>query len=587
MRFSQLIIVLFISVVTTCACAQDIANFTQFFINPYALNPSYAGIEGRSAFFLTYRKQWASIEGGPTIFNFSYHTPLKGGLNLGANVANDARGILSNTSVQFSAAYALVFDHQKFIRFGISAGGSWNLIDLEKIGPPYDTDPAIVGLADQHASILGNAGISLHMKSFHLGASLPTIFAPSYVSKDPFTITEVRPFESVILNVSNRFYFGGDKHVFEPYFLYRINTGLPSQFEAAGVIHLNHLAWIGGSFKQDFGISALGGLKVGFLSVGASYSLKNSGVNELNSPTFEIQLSYLGGKKKKNAPMYSFVNTEKEKVRKTQHKSASEVIAEKRRLDQQTQKKQQEELARKKEEEARQKAQAERAQAEKIQAEKAQAEKAQAEKVQAERAQAEKAQAEKAALASKAAQPTKTEPVVKTPAPVVPTPVPVVTTPTPVPVVKQVAKHDGGPRLKSESFNLDLPMYDTAHHEEQARIALVDEHASNPTEHHEDPIDFHPNAERHEFVKRGGHREELDFGDYVIVGVFKSDTNSDHFVDGLTKMGFKADYGHLTEKNLWYVYIAQTKDINVARAERDKYRKMKIFKDAWLLTVHE
>lgn len=564
MRFGQLIIVLSISFFTTCACAQDIANFTQFFINPYALNPSYAGIEGRSAFFLTYRKQWASIEGGPTIINFSYHTPLKGGLNLGANVANDARGILSNSSVQFSAAYALVFDNQKFIRFGISAGGSWNLIDLEKIGPPYDTDPAIIDLADQHASILGNAGISLHMKSFHMGASLPAIFAPSYVSEDPFTITEVKPFESVILNVSNRFYFGGDKHVFEPYFLYRINTGLPSQFEAAGVVHLNHLAWIGGSFKQDFGISALGGLKVGFLSVGASYSLKNSGVNELNSPTFEIQLSYLGGKKKKNAPMYSFVNTEKEKVRKTQHKSASETIAEKRRQGQLAQKKQQEELARKKEGEAMQKA-------------------------QAEKARAEKAQAEKAALTMKPAQPSKTEPTVNTSSPVVPTSVPVVATPTPipVPVVKPVAKHDGGPRLKSESFNLDLPMYDTAHHEEQARIALVDEHASNPTEHHEDPIDFHPNAERHEFVKRGGHREELDYGDYVIVGVFKSDTNSDHFVDGLTKMGFKADYGHLTEKNLWYVYIAQSKDINTARAERDKYRKMKIFKDAWLLTVHE
>jgi hypothetical protein len=51
-------------------------------------------------------------------------------------------------------------------------------------------------------------------------------------------------------------------------------------------------------------------------------------------------------------------------------------------------------------------------------------------------------------------------------------------------------------------------------------------------------------------------------------------------------MGFAADYGHLTEKNLWYVYLIQTTDINAARAERDRLRKMKLFRDAWLLTVH-
>jgi hypothetical protein len=78
----------------------------------------------------------------------------------------------------------------------------------------------------------------------------------------------------------------------------------------------------------------------------------------------------------------------------------------------------------------------------------------------------------------------------------------------------------------------------------------------------------------------------LDVADYVIGGVFKSDANAKHFADGLAKLGFKADYGHLTEKNLWYVYLYQTTDINQARTERDRVRKMLILRDAWLLTVH-
>jgi hypothetical protein len=115
----------------------------------------------------------------------------------------------------------------------------------------------------------------------------------------------------------------------------------------------------------------------------------------------------------------------------------------------------------------------------------------------------------------------------------------------------------------------------------------LEEHADDPDEHHELENDDHPHAERHEYVRQGGHHEELELGDYVIAGVFKADSNAKHFSEGLVKLGFSADYGHLTEKNLWYVYIAESNDINVARAERDKYRKMKIFRDAWLLTVQE
>jgi hypothetical protein len=72
----------------------------------------------------------------------------------------------------------------------------------------------------------------------------------------------------------------------------------------------------------------------------------------------------------------------------------------------------------------------------------------------------------------------------------------------------------------------------------------------------------------------------------VVAGVFRSKVNAEHFADGLKQHGFKADHGHLTLKNLWYVYIAQTDNIEAAKAERDKARKLLMFRDAWLLTVH-
>ena len=136
-------------------------------------------------------------------------------------------------------------------------------------------------------------------------------------------------------------------------------------------------------------------------------------------------------------------------------------------------------------------------------------------------------------------------------------------------------------------FSIDIPTYDTARHEEEARLSRLDEHAGDPDEHHGDDPDTHANAERHEYAKRGTGKEDLKPGDYVVAGVFKTSSSADRYADGLVKLGFKAEYGHITEKNMWCVYIVIAKNINEARAERDNFRKMKIFRDAWLLTVTE
>jgi hypothetical protein len=112
------------------------------------------------------------------------------------------------------------------------------------------------------------------------------------------------------------------------------------------------------------------------------------------------------------------------------------------------------------------------------------------------------------------------------------------------------------------------------------------EHAEDPDATHEET--GHPHAERHEFVLRGNHEKEMELGDYVIVGVFRSEANAKHMTDELRKLGFsEVDYGFLTNKAVWYIHIADSNDIEEARSKRNKYRKMKMFKDAWLLTVHQ
>lgn len=490
------------------ARAQEQTNFTQFYLNPYLINPSYVGIDGQSALSLMYRKQWMTIEGAPTLANFTLQAPATPRVGFGLSITNDVKGLLNNSAILLTFGYNVPLAKHSFIRFGISGGGSWNMVDLDKLGPEFDSDLALENVLDNNASLTGNAGISLHIKTFQLGAAMPTLFSPSYMSTEAFTITEVKPFQSLIFNASNRFYFADDKHVFEPYVLYRMNADLPPQLEFAGILHLNHVIWLGGSYKQDFGISALGGIKLkNALAIGASYSLQNSGMNELNSPSFEISLNVLFGKRKKNAPVYSFVNTVKEKEKKPVRKSASELIAEKRKAEEEARKKRLEEQAReqKEAEEAKEKAEALARQQQEAEAKRV----AEAQRLEAERKREE-------ALAQ--------------------------TTP---PVVEE----------KTEETP---PVVETP------------------------PVE---DIGRHETFKRGAHPKELGAGDYVIAGVFSTEANANRYTAGLVKLGYMAGYGFLTQKQLWYVYIYRSDDINQSRAERDKYRKLRMFKDAWLLTI--
>ena len=608
--------------------AQNTGNFTQFFFNPYSLNPSFAGIDGHSVLSVAYRKQWSGIEGGPEIYNFSFHTPLKAGLNLGMNAANDKRGILSNTGMLVTLGYSVPLGEGKYLRFGLSGGGSWNTIDLTKVNPAtIASDPALINLLNQNASIIGNAGASLHLKSFHAGFTIPNLFAPSYVSEDAFTITEVKPLQAFVVHASNRFYFADNKHVFEPYVVYRHNENLPDQLEAAAVVHLNHIIWVGGSWKQEFGISALGGIKLNNkFAIGGSYTLKNTGVNELSFPTYEIHLSLLGGPSKSNdksnakhtAPFYSFVHTElpkktraevihdnyaaaitkadksfagknyeearieyfeAQKYKPTEHYPKTKIDEIGKIIAYETDiKKADKELASKTYEQALADYEAasnlnpnEKYPKEKIEEIKAlrvknneasdldRRYKEEIAKADAALKAKDYATAKKYYLNAEALKPKELYPFDE------------VKEIDRLMAMQVVTKPDVKPTQEREKENLPV---------KEIVKEPVKEVVKEPLK--ELPVEA---VDRHETFKRERHVQELESGNYVIVGVFGSGTNAKNMAKKLVYTGFNANYGFGTEKSLWYVHIFNGDDINSARKERDKYRKHPLFKDAWLLTI--
>ena len=56
--------------------SQSKPYYSQYILNNYILNPAVAGIENYKDVKLSYRNQWAGIDGAPVTTYFSIHGPI-------------------------------------------------------------------------------------------------------------------------------------------------------------------------------------------------------------------------------------------------------------------------------------------------------------------------------------------------------------------------------------------------------------------------------------------------------------------------------------------------------------------------------
>jgi type IX secretion system PorP/SprF family membrane protein len=325
-RRLRLCLWLVISFFSFKASAQDNTDFVQFFVNSAALNPSYTGIDGQTSLYLGFRRQWVGVPDGPKLGHVSMQGLIAKKLTGGFSVSSHNRGLLSTNAFLFTGGYHIMVAEDKMIRFGLSVGSAWNRVDASGIVNANPDDPAITLAVKNNFFVQGNAGVSYHSKTLHAGIALPQLFTPKYSASEAFAVTAVSPFQSVVLHASNRFYFNRNKNVFEPYVIYRLNQHTPSQFEVASIVHLQNQVWFGASFRQGLGVSAMAGIKLNkTATLGYAFTTGFSQENQIVRPSHEIQIALLLGKRHKNAVgIYSFVNTEKEKKKKTPAQLAAE-----------------------------------------------------------------------------------------------------------------------------------------------------------------------------------------------------------------------------------------------------------------------
>lgn len=620
--------------------------YNQFFMNPYIYNPAYAGVEGHSVVFVTYKNQWAGINGSPTLYNANFHVPLKGGLALGAMAYSEQAGPYDQSGGKITGGYLISIDREHFLRFGMSLGAGTNTLNFDEVEP---NDITFNSLVNNPSFLIGDVGFAYHFGHFNIGVALPQLFSHDVYTNEGGLQVNPKPQDNVLFKMNYRGHLG-DNMAIEPHILYRYNKFLPNQYEATVIIHLLHIVWVGGTYRQDAGFIGLLGAKfLEKIGIGYAYEYGNPSNASLLGPTHEIHIGYhLGSKKEHAEHVSSFIKS---------HRSSAEERAKAAELERQRQ----------------------------LQA------------LQKSRQQP-KAQDEDALGLLGGARPEKKEEKIATNwnyeqenDPVervnqfgekergikfdrinekgekevvfswLPPPPPGATeetyeiaNPNEEPLIRTkpdgtreagikwirtidgtnketlviwdeiLSEEDAGQidhnpsvamsmkdaviSIKSETPPVNEPDTEKPEIEEETKTEPAEEIVT-PVE--EEPVVSKPdpeevakgdpeltedfrsteelsNSNEHLEVKRGGHMLELEAGNYVVAGVFENFENADDESDRLFQRGFHdTRVGYLTARGYYYVVIFQSESLQRANSERNRMKKLSGLSDVWVLKVND
>ena len=245
-----------------------------------------------------FKKQWWGVEGSPAIATLTFDMPVSDAVNVGARIVNSTEGPWNDLNAQFGASYQIPLgyygDHT--LRFGMALGvryTNFNFTELDDL-----TDPALLGVSTNNIVPDGSFGLAYQYKGLSVGVAMPHFTEPGTVSGD----IVVRPWYHMIASAGYRFDLGYSQDwSITPTVLYHREQELSDQFEGILKAAYQDTYWIGGSYRQDIGVTAFAGAEINDLfSLNYFYSFGNI-TSPVSQQSHEVTLRFRIGGKRRNA----------------------------------------------------------------------------------------------------------------------------------------------------------------------------------------------------------------------------------------------------------------------------------------------
>lgn len=260
---------------------------SQFYINPYIVNPAMAGAAQGLSLNGAFRKQKNAAPGAPVTQNLTavYGFEKTG---VGLNVNNDEEGLIRQTRFVGSYAYHLPLDGaDQFLHFGISAGILSQHVDLNALNG--NNNDALVGQYNARENYFdGDFGAAYNNE--RLMVQVAFVNLKHLFKKDVVKLTDVETYyTSVAYRISLT---TGEEADLTPMLAYRGMDKVNNIWDAGLQLALaNNQVYLSSIYHSTK--SATFGLGVNYLRkylISGMYNVNTSSIGENTNGSFEIGL---------------------------------------------------------------------------------------------------------------------------------------------------------------------------------------------------------------------------------------------------------------------------------------------------------
>jgi type IX secretion system PorP/SprF family membrane protein len=151
----------------------------QYILNPFYVNPSFAGATNGTMISATYRRQWLEFPAAPNTQTIAYQTN-RGNIGLGGWIYRDQNGLTGNTGFETAFSYHLRFngkpedERSSRILFGLAISGNQWTVREDKFTYSAN-DPLVSGANPSRFTPNAQVGFYFSHFPFYAGISVRDI----------------------------------------------------------------------------------------------------------------------------------------------------------------------------------------------------------------------------------------------------------------------------------------------------------------------------------------------------------------------------------------------------------------------------
>jgi len=287
----HIILGLLLTVIAFAVEAQQLPQYTQFFLNDYVTNPAIGGSKNAWVAGLNSRYQWVGIQDAPRTYILSLHGPVrKSRVGLGGYLFSDITGPTRRTGFSFSYAYHIPLSSSVKLSLGASGGMVQFAVDGSKIDMKNVYDVALSNTVQSIVTPDAGAGAYLYGDNFFVSLSAPQLLDNKLQFFENYDETTARMVRHYFAAAGYKFEVV-DNFYIEPSTFIKYVEPIPVQFNATLRLIFKDVIWAGASYRSEDAL----GLLIGYnlqdnLTFGYSFDMPTSDIQNHTTGSHEVML---------------------------------------------------------------------------------------------------------------------------------------------------------------------------------------------------------------------------------------------------------------------------------------------------------